>query len=148
MGPRATASSLVVAASLTAICGAAPAARPSGAAEEGPQAERVEIALDARAAAAEDTERLDIVAQARLQTAGQIVLAGAFLCAIVGIVLIEVDPYALAFGEWGFSLVGAGVGALITSSFILGFTRPVHVGDHPLERERRRRHRPPPDSRL
>jgi hypothetical protein len=76
----------------------------------------------------------DNVAQARLQIAGKVVLATAFAFVIVGVVLIEVDPYALEVGDWGFGSVGVGISALITSSFILGLTRPVHVGDHPWER--------------
>jgi hypothetical protein len=113
--------------------------RPSRAADDsasaaGPPAPAGEISLDARPSAASAPELPDLVAQARLQLAGHVVLAAAFAFVVVGVVLIEVDPYMLKVGDWGFGAVGVGVSALITSSFILGLTRPVHLRDHPSQR--------------
>jgi hypothetical protein len=125
-----------------AIClaGGTVRAQTAPAAEAGPPPPAKEISLEAAVPEqdAREGEGPDIVAQGRLQTAGKIVLASALAFMIAGAVLIEVDPYALKVGDWGFAMIGVGISALITSSFILGLTRPVHIGDHPLERERRR----------
>jgi hypothetical protein len=110
----------------------------AAAAEVGPPDPGGEVALAASAGGGEERDGLALAAHARLQTAGKLSLAAAFALIVAGVVMIEVDPYALAFGDWGFGLVGAGVGGLITSSFILGFSRPVHIDDHPLERRRLR----------
>lgn len=110
---------------------------PSAAAETGPPPP-AEIDLEPSLPDSEELEGPELVAQANVQLAGKLVLATAFAAMIAGVVLIEVDPYALKIGDWGFGMVGVGVSALIASSFMLGLTHPVHVQDHPLERERRR----------
>jgi len=135
---RATAIWLVASGLALTVCGRAAAARPAGAVEAGPPSPGGEVSLEASDSDHDDLEGPNLVAQARLQAAGMIVLTTAFACIIAGVVLIEIDPYALEIGDWGFAIIGAGVGGLITSSFILGLTHPVHIGDHPLERDRRR----------
>jgi len=136
---HATAVSLFAAGLIASVCGGAHAAKPDAAVEAGPPSPGGDVALEAASAPDRDESGgLNLVAQARLQTAGKVVLATAFACIIAGIVMVEIDPYALKIGDWGFAIIGAGVGGLITSSFILGFTHPVHIDDHPLDRMRRR----------
>jgi hypothetical protein len=79
----------------------------------------------------------DLVLQMRLQTSGKAVLAAALALIVAGVTLIEIDPYALAVGDWGFATIGVGLGAFITSAFLLGFSHPVHVRDHPALRKHR-----------
>jgi len=73
----------------------------------------------------------DLVLDDRLQLAGHITLGGALAVSLAGVILIEADPFALAYGDIGFGLVGAGIGALVTASCLLGFSRPVHLPTDP-----------------
>lgn len=78
----------------------------------------------------------ELLRQERLQTAGKAALAAALALVVAGVTLIEVDPYATAIGDWGFAAVGAGLGTFVASAFLLGFSHPVHVRDHPYQRRR------------
>jgi len=117
-------------------------AQTAPAAEAGPppKPSANEMPLEAAVPAARvaESEGPDLVVQANVQLTGKLVLATALAAMIAGAVLIEIDPWALEIGDWGFATVGVGIGALVASSFMLGLTHPVHIGDHPLERERRR----------
>jgi hypothetical protein len=108
----------------------APAASPSA----GPPP--AEIRLEAPAQSEAFALPPALARRRNLQTAGQIVLGGALALVITGVALIEVDPYAMKFGDWGFAATGVGVGAFVASAFLLGFSRPVHVRDHPWEKRR------------
>jgi hypothetical protein len=130
---------VVVVGLLLTVSRGAGAAEPAKAVEAGPPSPGGEVALEAASAPDLDAKGgVNLVAQARLQIAGKVALAAAFACIIAGVVMIEIDPYALEIGDWGFAMVGAGVGGIVASSFVLGLTHPVHIDDHPLERERRR----------
>jgi len=86
-----------------------------------------EISLSTTTHSNEDESSANLVLQSRLQRAGKIVLATAFAIIAAGVVLIEIDPYSMAIGDWGFAAVGVGLGAFITSAFMLGLSRPVHL---------------------
>jgi hypothetical protein len=96
-----------------------------------------EISLSTAIPSGSGKESMNLVLQSRLQRAGKAVLATAFAIILAGVVLIEVDPYSIAIGDWGFAAVGVGLGAFITSAFMLGLSRPVHFRDHPAERKHR-----------
>ncbi len=109
--------------------------------DEGPSPARAdrpgEIALSVPLAQEAPLAGTPLAREARLQTAGKAMLAAAIAFMLAGVVLVEVDPYSLAVGDWGFASVGVGVGSFVASAFLLGLSRPVHIHDHPAERTHR-----------
>jgi hypothetical protein len=68
----------------------------------------------------------DIRENQLMQLWGKILLGLGFGHALLGIALIEIDPWG-TLGQVGFSVIGGGVGLLTTGMFCLGFSRPVHL---------------------
>jgi hypothetical protein len=132
--PGRFAPALVMGLSICAGIAAAPGSRADAAPGPERPAALGEIALGSGRVAVEPHGDADLVLQSRLQTAGKALLASAFAFIVAGVTIIEVDPYSLAVGDWGFASVGVGVGTFIASAFLLGLSHPVHIRDHPLER--------------
>lgn len=72
-------------------------------------------------------ETLEDVRENQLkQLWGKILLGLGFGHALLGIALVEIDPWGI-LGRVGFSIVGGGIGVLTAGMFCLGFSRPVHL---------------------